>query len=98
MLLSSDPGVGPVQIFVRPERVRVLRANETPPEGASIVSLRVRARRFGGENTEFDLVRVSDGKGEVLRSLAATGPAAVDEIIRITIAAADVRIFPTNVS
>jgi hypothetical protein len=38
-------------------------------------------------------MRASDGKGGILRSRAASGLASVDEIVRVMIAPADVRIF-----
>jgi iron(III) transport system ATP-binding protein len=93
-LLSSDPGLGPVDVFIRPERVRLRRGDEASPAGGGLVPLRVREQRFGGESTELDLVRASDGEGGVLRSRAASGLAAVDDIVQVIIAPADVRIFP----
>ena len=94
-LLSTDGGVGPVQIFVRPERIGLIAANAPVLQGPNVIRCRVRERRFEGDNTEFDLV--TDTASGILRCRASTsetiGPG--DEVSAI-IDPSDIRIFPRS--
>jgi iron(III) transport system ATP-binding protein len=85
-LVSSDPASGPVEVFVRPDKI-------TPVVDGSVnvFDCRVRERRFAGESTEVDLV-LHDA--QMLRCRVPTTIApAVGETIRIQINPSDVRTF-----
>ena len=86
-LQSADKAFGPVQVFVRPDRI--------VPAAQSVVNVldcRVRERRFAGETTELDLVH--GDASELLRCRVPTRLAvAVGEAFRVHIDPADVRTF-----
>ena len=86
-LLSADKAAGPVQVFVRPDKI-------TPASepGLNVFDCRVRERRFAGETTELDLVFGDDS--QILRCRVPTQLAeAVGQTIRVRIDPSDVRTF-----
>ena len=84
-LVTSDDAAGPVEVFVRPDKI-------TPAfEGAvNVFDFHVRERRFAGETTELDLVR--DGAQLRCRMPTSSAPA-VGQTIRVQIHPSDVRTF-----
>ena len=86
-LLSVDKAAGPVQVFVRPDKI----APASEP-GVNVLDCRVRERRFAGETTELDLVHGDDA--QILRCRVPTTLAvAVGQAFRVHIDPSDVRTF-----
>ena len=89
-LLSSTAATGEVQVFIRPERLRLAGDGETQ----NVIAGRVRERRFAGETTEVDLGPPDGGDAWVLRCRVPAGVAkAFGETIRVTVEPDDLRIF-----
>ena len=85
-LRSAEQAVGPVEVFIRPDKVQPHSG-----VGGNVLDFRVRERRFAGETTELDLVRADEKY--VLRCRVPTAAARSGEF-RVRIDPADVRIFP----
>jgi iron(III) transport system ATP-binding protein len=86
-LLSVDKAAGPVQVFVRPDKI-----SPASGPGVNVLDCRVRERRFAGEITELDLVHGDDA--QVLRCRVPTTLAvAVGHSFRVHIDPSDVRTF-----
>jgi iron(III) transport system ATP-binding protein len=94
-LWSRDRALGPVELFVRPEKITLADATGGTAVGPNIMDCRVRERRFSGEVTELDLVITGSDASSVLRCRLPTSLASGDAI-RVAIAPADVRIFPAE--
>ena len=92
LLLSTMAASGPVQVFVRPERIVL---HETATGATNAIRCRVRERRFAGENTELDLAAADAPDSHALRCRMATANApAVGAEVWAAIDPADLRIFP----
>jgi iron(III) transport system ATP-binding protein len=96
-LLSTDRATGPVQVFVRPERIVPEGVGHGIGSAANIIACRVCERRFAGESTELDLAAANGGVDQLLRCRIPTAQAmAVADEFRVAIKPADVRIFPAE--
>jgi ABC-type Fe3+/spermidine/putrescine transport system ATPase subunit len=97
-LLSVDQATGPVQAFVRPDKIVPLDGSADRCAAINVIGCRVRDRRFAGEGTELDLIGTgSDTPQRVLRCRVHTPVAAsVERDIQVTINPSDVRIFPAE--
>jgi ABC-type Fe3+/spermidine/putrescine transport system ATPase subunit len=84
-LRSAHRANGPVEVFIRPDKV--VPADEP---GTNVLDCRVRERRFAGETTELDLVRADERYLLRCRLPTAVAPG---EHLRVRIDPADVRIF-----
>jgi ABC-type Fe3+/spermidine/putrescine transport system ATPase subunit len=87
VLVSTDTATGPVEVFVRPDKI-------VPAVEGDVNALDcdVRERRFAGETTELDLVH--HGRSLVLRSRMPTSHAKrVGATMRVKIDPTDVRMF-----
>ncbi|MCA0450929.1 MAG: ABC transporter ATP-binding protein [Proteobacteria bacterium] len=88
-LLSADKASGPVDVFVRPDRIEPAGADAP---AINLFEAQVRERRFAGESTEFDVV--PQGTEHMLRSRMPTSRApGAGGALRLRIDPADVRIF-----
>jgi len=87
VLVSTDQASGPVEVFVRPDRIAPAAEGDV-----NAIDCDVRERRFAGETTELDLVH--RGRSLVLRSRMPTSNAKrVGATVRVKIDPADVRMF-----
>jgi ABC-type Fe3+/spermidine/putrescine transport system ATPase subunit len=88
---ASPPG--PVAIFIRPERIRVVTAGDEPDR--NVFACRVRSQRFAGDSAELELTLVGPQTDVVLRCKTTQPVAALKpgESVRIVIHPADVRIL-----
>jgi iron(III) transport system ATP-binding protein len=87
VLVSMDHASGPVEVFVRPDRIAPAAEGDV-----NALDCDIRERRFAGETTELDLVH--HGHALVLRSRMPTSYAKdVGAKVRVKIDPADVRMF-----
>ncbi len=85
-LATSDHAAGPVEVFVRPDKI-----SPVIDGSVNVFELRVRERRFAGEMTELDLVHDSS---KVLRCRLPTSSAPANgQRMRFQINPSDVRTF-----
>jgi iron(III) transport system ATP-binding protein len=96
-LLSIDRAIGPVQVYMRPDKIGALRVSERPQEAVNVLDCVIAERRFAGELTEIDLVRRDGDRTTLFRCRMPTSLAmTLNEQSRLTIDPADVRILPSD--
>ena len=88
---ASPPG--PVAVFVRPEKIRLLAA--AGPAERNVLACRVRSQRFAGDSSEVELSVAGAAPEVVLRCKTAQGLAAlkVGDAARIVVDPADVHVL-----
>lgn len=88
MLHSADTANGAVQVFIRPESVELVPG----ADGENIIGCKVTARRFAGDNVEYDLMPNASGSPTMLRARVSESVATVRPGD-----ACNVRIMPSKV-
>jgi len=89
-LLSTDAASGPVEVFVRPDKIVLAHdARE------NVIDCLVRERRFAGESSELDLI-VGDVAVPIRCRLPTSVASGIGGAARMHINPSDVRIFPCD--
>ena len=93
-LLSTGQAAGPVQVYVRPDKLALSTHDATSSDAINVIECKVQGRRFAGEMTEFDLTKVERGETQTLRCRMPTSLASgLGQHVRVCIDPVDIRIF-----